>query len=71
MQQREILTSVIGMVLLLSGVVSHIMKMHTMGAVIMITGLAYTSFALYSTLESSTKLERVEQPFRSNAREHS
>lgn len=71
MQRRAILTGAVGVVLLVSGIVSHIMKMPTIGTVGVIAGLACISFALYSTLEPSTKLEKVEELFRSNAREHS
>jgi hypothetical protein len=70
-QQRAILAGVVGVVLLVSGIVSHIMKMNTIAVVGMIAGLACISFALYSTLEPSTKLEKVEQYFQSNAREYS
>ncbi|WP_338482377.1 MULTISPECIES: hypothetical protein [unclassified Wolbachia] len=70
MQQRAILAGVVGVALLVSGIVSHIMKMHTIAVVGMIAGLACISFALYSTLEPSTKLEKVEEFFQSNAREH-
>ncbi|WP_265023343.1 MULTISPECIES: hypothetical protein [unclassified Wolbachia] len=61
----------VGAVLLVSGVVSHIMKMHTIAVVGIISGLACISLALYGALEPSTKLEKVEQSFQSNAREHS
>ncbi|WP_353289406.1 hypothetical protein [Wolbachia endosymbiont (group A) of Paraperithous gnathaulax] len=71
MQQRAILVGVVGVVLLVSGIVSHIMKAHTIGAVGVIAGLACMGFVLYSTLEPSTKLEKVEELFQSNAREHS
>ncbi|WP_264338382.1 hypothetical protein [Wolbachia endosymbiont (group A) of Cheilosia soror] len=70
MQQRAILAGVVGVVLLVSGVVFHIMEMPTIGVVGMIAGLACISFALYSTLEPSTKLENVEQSFQSNAKEY-
>ncbi|WP_425385338.1 hypothetical protein [Wolbachia endosymbiont (group B) of Schoenobius gigantella] len=70
-QQRAILVGVVGVALLVSGVISHIMKMHTIGAVGVIAGLACISFGLYSTLEPSAKLKNVEELFQSNAREHS
>lgn len=70
MQQRAILAGVVGVMLLVSGIVSHVMEMHTIAAVGMVVGLVCISFALYSTLEPSTKLEKVEELFRSNAREH-
>lgn len=67
-QQRAILVGVVGVALLVSGIVSHIIKMHTIAVVGMIAGLACISFALYSTLEPSTKLEKVEELFQSNAK---
>ncbi|MFT0820065.1 MULTISPECIES: hypothetical protein [Wolbachia] len=70
MQQRTILAGVIGVVLLVSGIVSHIMKMHTIAVVGIIAGLACISFAFHSAIEPSTKLEKVEQPLQSSAREH-
>ena len=71
MQQRAIPDGVVGVVLLVSGIVSYIIKVHTIGAVGVIAGLACISFALYSTLEPSTKLEKVEQLLQSSARKHS
>ncbi len=61
----------VGVVLLTSGIALHIMKMHTTAVVGVVIGLACISFALCSALEPSTKLEKVEQPFQSNARKHS
>ncbi|WP_167482795.1 hypothetical protein [Wolbachia endosymbiont of Carposina sasakii] len=70
MQQRAVLAGVVGVLLFMGSVALYIMKMHTIAVVGVVAGLACISFGLYSTLEPSTKLEKVEELFQSNAREH-
>lgn len=61
MQQRQaILAGSTGIVLLVSSIVSYILKMYAIAVVGEIIGLACISFALYNILKPNTKLEKVE-----------
>ncbi|GFU87799.1 uncharacterized protein TNCV_849831 [Trichonephila clavipes] len=56
---QPIVASVVGAILLASGVALYIMKMPVVAAVVGIVGLACISFALYNIINPNTKLEKV------------
>jgi hypothetical protein len=57
---QAIIAGSAGIVLLVSSIVSYILKMHVIAVVGEIIGLACISFALYNILKPNTKLEKVE-----------
>lgn len=57
---QPIVASVVGAVLLASGVAFCIMKVSVVAVVVGIVGLVCLSFALYNVLKPSTKIEKVE-----------
>ncbi|WP_264338762.1 hypothetical protein [Wolbachia endosymbiont (group A) of Cheilosia soror] len=61
-RRRGIIAGSAGIVLLVGSIVSCILKMHIIAVVGGIVGLACIGFALYSTLEPDTKLEKFEDP---------
>ncbi|WP_395463361.1 hypothetical protein [Wolbachia endosymbiont of Cantharis cryptica] len=60
-QRRAIVAGSAGVMLLVSSVVSYILKMHIIAVVAGIVGLAFIGCALYNTLNPNTKLEKVEK----------
>ncbi|WP_447933182.1 hypothetical protein [Wolbachia endosymbiont of Dactylopius coccus] len=63
---QPIMAGVVGVVLLLGGIVSYVMEMHTIAVVGMVIGLVCIGFGLHNVLKPDTKLEKVKDIEQSN-----